>query len=488
MLRTLVLAAAISAASTSLTFADDYRWSGIYAGFHAGWGGGKVDSIEGPGNIWGVRGYEYGARAESFLGGGQIGYLHHHANNIVTGIELSVSSFDGSSSAPSQRSPVAFYSTIDTWNRDISPVFMATARLGYSFGRFLPYVEAGYAGGNVRMLNVRDYASCTPLCVSDYKRWHNGYVVGAGADYRVTRNIVAGLNYRFIDLGSNDHGGLITGHSFSSRGFSTYYSASAYAHAATFRLSWLYAAPESTAAARSVGVAGDYNWSGFYAGVHAGHSAAQTGWINTRGGWFFANPGVRYDAPNAGSFLGGGQIGYLHHHANNLVSGIELSVSDLDANKSVTGAANVTPVHRNGTDIWETDIDSLVMATGRLGYSFGRFLPYAEAGYAGGNVSMKNSSTFTEISIIPGFPDVVCAPCDLHTKKWHNGYVIGAGADYRVTDNIVAGLNYRFAYLDVERHAGYVTGQTRAPGQELHIVQAEVHSVAFRLNWLFNQN
>ncbi len=468
MLRTLVLAAAISAASTSLTFAEDYRWSGIYAGVHAGWGSGRVDSIEGLGNWFFPPGGEFTDQTDSFLGGGQIGYLHHHANNIVTGFELSASGLDGFTS---DNETAAATWIASTWDRDIKSVWMATARLGYSFGRFLPYVEAGYAGGNVRMHN---YDS-----ISDFntRRWHNGYVVGAGADYRLTRNIIAGLNYRFIDLGSMDHGDQYYG---SSR---TYYSASAIVQAATFRLSWLYAAPESTAAARSVGIAGDYNWSGFYAGVHGGYSAAQTGWANTRGGWFHLTP-LMYDAPNAGSFLGGGQIGYLHHHANNVVSGIELSASGLDGHTSVTGAAHVNPAQRTGTDIWETDIDSLVTATGRLGYSFGRFLPYAEAGYAGGNITMRNTSTFTALGLV----NVYCYPCELHTKRWHNGYVIGAGADYRVTDNIVAGLNYRFAYLDVERHAGYVTNTVIPRGQQLYMAQAEVHSVSFRLNWLFNQN
>lgn len=231
MIKTIALAAAMATATCTLAFADDYRWSGIYAGFHAGWGSGDVNWVDNIGGWYTLSsGDTYSARGDGFLGGGQVGYLHHYANNFVSGIELSVSGLNAHTNAIS---PI--FTLNDTLHTDVEFVAVATARLGYSFDRFLPYVEAGYAGGNVSIMNV-DHQNCSPGCVFQSEKWHNGYVVGAGADFRVTKNIVAGLNYRYIDLGSSNHAGTTT------ISFIPYesYDASAEVHAATFRLNWLF--------------------------------------------------------------------------------------------------------------------------------------------------------------------------------------------------------------------------------------------------------
>ncbi|MEX0347448.1 MAG: outer membrane protein [Rhizobiaceae bacterium] len=459
MIRSLALAVAMVVAVSSYAFAEDYRWSGIYAGVHGGWGAGDVDWIKNSGTWFGPVGTTHSVRGDGFLGGGQIGVLHQHENNLVTGIELSVSGLDASTSVASPVWPAS-----DTWNTDVDLVATATARLGYSFGRFLPYVEAGYAGGNVRITNTDVILCPPPACIFESKKWYNGFVVGAGADYRVTRNIIAGLNYRYMDLGMRTHAGNVQ-----NTNANEFYSASAEVHAATFRLSWLIAAPTGTAAAKPAALGGGHGWSGFYAGVHGGWGAGDVNWVDTRGGWFTSAAGITHSA-SGDSFLGGGQVGYLHHFANDLVTGVELSVSGLDASTSVPSA------EYPADDTLQTDVDLVTTATARLGYAFGRLLPYVEAGYAGGNVGITNISTF-----------FLCTPpnCLFETKRWHNGFVFGAGADFRVTRNIMAGVNYRFMNLSHQAHAGIVQG---SGAMENYTVDAQVHSATFRLSWLFNSN
>ncbi|MEX0347449.1 MAG: outer membrane protein [Rhizobiaceae bacterium] len=230
MIQTLALAVAMGVATSSFAFADDYLWSGIYAGVHAGWGAGTVNWVD-YSNGWftDAANPAHSAKGDGVLGGGHIGVLHHHANNLVTGVELAASGLDANTSVAS-----AIY-TDHTLQTDIDMVATATARLGYSLGRFLPYVEAGYAGGNIHMRNF-DTNWCAPvLCVFDSKRWHNGFVFGAGTDIRVTGNIIAGLNYRFINLDADDHQGINQ-----NLGVDEHFGADAQVHSATFRLSWLF--------------------------------------------------------------------------------------------------------------------------------------------------------------------------------------------------------------------------------------------------------
>ena len=76
------------------------------------------------------------------------------------------------------------------------------------------------------------------------------------------------------------------------------------------------------------------NWTGFYAGLHAG-GAWQT--MNV------TNPdGIRVFEPSASSFLGGGQIGYNWQHGN-FVYGVEADISGLSK-------ASAAPASRAGLD------------------------------------------------------------------------------------------------------------------------------------------
>jgi outer membrane immunogenic protein len=213
----------------------------------------------------------------------------------------------------------------------------------------------------------------------------------------------------------------------------------------------------------------NYDWSGFYAGAHAGWSRGNVDWVDNNGGWFTFAPGTTHSATDDG-FIGGVQIGALRQW-DKVVGGVELSLSGLSNTTAAT-----SPLFP-ASDVWNTGISALATATARLGVASGRFLPYVEAGYAAGKVDLKNVD-----SVFCGGP---ATPCVFDSSKWHHGYVVGGGVDVRVKKNMMIGVNYRYANLGSITHAGTTT-ILAVP--ESYSVDASVHAVTVRLNWLFNAN
>jgi outer membrane immunogenic protein len=89
---------------------------------------------------------------------------------------------------------------------DIQSVFNLTARLGYAVNdNWLLYVKGGYALGQIQTSGY-----LTPnFGIFDWSdtRWHNGWTVGAGLEYRLFRNITVGAEYAYTRFEGKDHVG-----------------------------------------------------------------------------------------------------------------------------------------------------------------------------------------------------------------------------------------------------------------------------------------
>ena len=96
-----------------------------------------------------------------------------------------------------------------------------------------------------------------------------------------------------------------------------------------------------------------YDWSGFYAGVHAGvvFAASQ---------WDLLAPGT--DEHTATGFAGGVQIGYQKQWGN-MVAGVEISYTATDADVS----SHTTFLAASAA--LSTEVSNLLLVTGRLGYA-----------------------------------------------------------------------------------------------------------------------
>jgi outer membrane immunogenic protein len=128
-----------------------------------------------------------------FVGGGQIGY-NKQFSSVVVGVEATISGASLDNSFRSVVNPAVTYST------DIHTIATATGRLGYAGDKWLVYGKAGWAGAQVDV-SGRNPALPDSFSIDD---WRNGWTVGTGIDYKLTRNISLGVEYSYIDLGSQN--------------------------------------------------------------------------------------------------------------------------------------------------------------------------------------------------------------------------------------------------------------------------------------------
>jgi outer membrane immunogenic protein len=156
-----------------------YNWTGFYLGGTVGYGTGtsqwdvggvSVADISPKGMMYGVT-LGYGMQAGSFVYGFEGDY--------------SFSDVKGSVAC----APAVTCETSNKW--------LATfrGRIGYAFDRFLPYLTAGGAYGNIEATVDSVLGSVSE---SESKL---GYTVGAGLEYAFLSNWSAKLEYLYVDLG-----------------------------------------------------------------------------------------------------------------------------------------------------------------------------------------------------------------------------------------------------------------------------------------------
>ncbi|AXS39895.1 outer membrane beta-barrel protein [Breoghania sp. L-A4] len=458
LLHAAVLAVSFAASAHASDERPVWDWNGVYMGAHAGWVGSDVRWTDNTGNWWAPPGFTHSASDNGFIGGGQVGILRQQGN-IVGGLELSVSGASGGTRAASP-----FFPAIDTYKTEIDTLVSVTGRLGYAFGDWLPYVQGGYAGGMVSMRNTSGagFFGCAVPCVYDSSQWQHGFTLGGGVDYRISDNIALGVNYRYANLGNHAYIG-VTGNAGTLENFKV----GADVHAVTARANWLFGDQGSSIASRDAPAAAPaWDWNAIYLGVHGGLGHGDIDWTDNLGGWFTNFAGNSYMSSGDG-VTGGVQLGMLTQW-DHVVGGIGVSLSAMSLETRET-----SPFFPP-SDTLETKVDLLATVTARIGYAFGSLLPYVEGGYAGGNVSVTNTDRLN------CFP----AACLFDTTKWHHGFTLGGGLDYRVTENLVLGLNYSYVSLGDATHSGTTTNTFGVP--EDYTVGADVHAVTLRANWLFD--
>jgi outer membrane immunogenic protein len=135
-----------------------------------------------------------------------------------------------------------------------------------------------------------------------------------------------------------------------------------------------------------------FNWTGFYAGVHAGW-----GWGDASG------------ADLSGGAIGG-QIGYNYQLVSGLVFGAETDITISGIDGAAAGG--------------RFDADYIGTLRGRLGYAWDRVMLYATGGlaYAGGSLQVGG----------------------LSNDQTHYGYALGFGLEGMITPNMSVRLEYLY--------------------------------------------
>jgi high affinity Mn2+ porin len=164
-----------------------YNWTGFYAGGHFGYG----DASFGPGtNPLPEKAGFLPHSATGTTGGYQLGYNWQLANGVVLGIEAD-STFTSVLDAPAlDKMPAPFNTTIDY-------VGTVRGRIGYAFGRLMPYVTGGFAWGHTH-INVNAADGVTELF--PVGKYQPGWTAGLGIEYAVSGNWSAKAEYEYVGL------------------------------------------------------------------------------------------------------------------------------------------------------------------------------------------------------------------------------------------------------------------------------------------------
>ena len=164
-----------------------------------------------------------------------------------------------------------------------------------------------------------------------------------------------------------------------------------------------------------------YNWTGIYAGVHAGYGRGMKDWLNSS-----------FDYPVKG-FLGGGQIG-VNQQIGNWVIGIEADASWSNLKGDQTLVLGGPLVSFTQTATVGTTIDALATVVGRVGFAQDRWLVYLKAGAAWARET--HNLAFTTTTTFPGAAPITSTSIASGSET-RLGYVVGFGSGVRSLGQLV---------------------------------------------------
>ena len=167
---------------------QSFNWTGFYLGGTGGydWASANVTYLGVPGS------------GDDFNGGklgGFAGYNYQFTNNVVLGVEGELD-YNWNEQSYDVGLPYSVKAGSD-WEGSVR------ARLGYAFDNALIYATGGWALAN-------GYVDANGL---EQNQTFSGWTVGAGIDYALSKNVFAGLEYRYTDFGKKDFDGALAGFS-----------------------------------------------------------------------------------------------------------------------------------------------------------------------------------------------------------------------------------------------------------------------------------
>ena len=189
-----------------------------------------------------------------------------------------------------------------------------------------------------------------------------------------------------------------------------------------------------------------FSWSGFYVGANVGYTWGKHDWDPATATITAAGSGgpagtsyfFKTDTDSDSSFIGGGQVGY-NWQFRQWVIGAEADLQRQSISNAITLSGN-TP-YAGGPfvagDTFSATTNWLGTLRARAGVALDRFLVYGTGGFAFGQVE-------TNACYVGGF-------C-WSDKQIHAGFVVGAGAEFAVTNNVSLKVEYDYVDLGHESH------------------------------------
>jgi outer membrane immunogenic protein len=173
-----------------------------------------------------------------------------------------------------------------------------------------------------------------------------------------------------------------------------------------------------------------YNWSGIYGGASIGYVNASQDWKLGRLQFWGAegdNQDFTFNQFEIGAHAG------AQYQWKWLVFGAEGGIFKGPRDEQ-TELSPRFPTQ----DRWRADIHTIAKAVAKVGYAYDRFLFYGKGGYAGAMVD-------TDVSSVVG-------PSREKTSDWQNGWTVGGGVEYALTDHIILGGEYSYIGLSSTAH------------------------------------
>jgi outer membrane immunogenic protein len=184
-----------------------------------------------------------------------------------------------------------------------------------------------------------------------------------------------------------------------------------------------------------------FTWTGCYVGANGGGLWSNNDWTDNIG--FFGPVGTDFGSHNANGGLGGLQVG-CNYQTGGWVFGIQ---GDWDWSSATGSGPNapallvVTPAGLPAFSAFSdsTKVNSLASVTGRVGYSWDRFLGYVKGGGAWVNNDYTLQATFTGAG---GFPVGVGNLGSLSGTR--GGWTVGVGAEYAFLNWLTGFIEYDY--------------------------------------------
>jgi hypothetical protein len=188
----------------------EYNWSGFYTASQIG---GAFANIEGDYVL--PPPDHHDADLSRAVFGSYIG-LQYQINRWVLGVEAGYNTVftghDWGSSASGTDDCLLSSGAGFTCQNRVNNYWTAGGKLGYAFGNWMLYATGGYANGRVQTRTIVTGVPDISLDLTSQR--HSGWFAGAGVDMYVTHllwsDLIIGLQYQHVDLGTERHFDLVT--------------------------------------------------------------------------------------------------------------------------------------------------------------------------------------------------------------------------------------------------------------------------------------
>jgi opacity protein-like surface antigen len=471
--------------------ASAFDWSGVYAGVHAGYGGGMKDwDPPAVGPAVGI-GTDFVARGP--LVGGQVG-INKQLGSFVLGVELDGSWADIKGSQTHTRGgPLFNLSSNLNEASTIDGLLTFAGRAGLAADRWFVYAKAGLTAAHEhhsfyrRLTIFAGGAAGTSVGTSAGDETRVGPMLGFGTEYALTGNWSVKGEYDLHYLGSRTTGLRGSGTGFFDvpiPRFNVDAGIDQTVHAVklgiNYRLGGVAVDPSYAPAPPAPGT----NWTGGYVGVEGGYGWGGKAWPNDAAVVPGVAPSPQYDMKG---WLAGANIG-ANVQAGSFVFGVEGEILGADIRGSQTQSA--VAGGSNFTSTISSRIDWLALATARAGFVVGsNVLLYGKGGVAIANETHGiHGVNEQQFGAVQG-----TITRDLEAKAVHTGVVVGVGGEYALAPNWSVKLEYDYIRMFQQKVTAVGIDFYNAPGftgpngfAASYSLNQDLHLVKVGVNYHFN--